>query len=288
MSEAIAGEPLVTALLPLRNFQAEFLFKALRSLTSQTSPDWRLLVIVERENRARFEHLLRSDLSDSRCRLILNEGRKLAGALNTGMRFAVTPFVAILLSDDMWAPTAVEILTSQIAQHPDVDFFHSSRVIIDEGDNPISSVHRSRDTVDIREFLVTSPVKHLLCWRRELAMSFGGMDETLNNVGPDDYDFPWLMAEHGAKFHAIAEPLYLYRDHRDANRLTTHLPLSVHLKETKRILQKHGASAQEIEERLSRARETYLRQCLYRNRADKFLKTLLGHEPRQGWRETYL
>ena len=34
----------------------------------------------------------------------MNEGRKLAGAMNTGMRHAETPFVAILLSDDMWAP----------------------------------------------------------------------------------------------------------------------------------------------------------------------------------------
>ena len=277
----------VTALMPLRNYQPEFLFKAFRSLAAQTSPNWRLLIIVEPEDRARFEQLLHKELADSRTRLIVNEGRKLAGAMNTGMRQAVTPFVAILLSDDMWAPDTVEILSSRIGLHPDVDFFHSSRVIIDEHDQPISSIHRSRETFDMKEFVATSPVKHLLCWRRALALSFGGMDETLNNVGPDDYDFPWTMAEHGARFHAIPEALYLYRDHRDASRLTTHLPLSVHLREIKRILRKHGASRAEIEARLASARATYLRQCLYRNRADKWLKELFGHEPRQGWRETY-
>jgi glycosyltransferase involved in cell wall biosynthesis len=278
---------LVTALMPLKNYERDFLFKALHSLTAQSNPDWRLLIIVEREDRAAFERLLRAELADKRVRLIVNEGRKLAGAMNTGMRHAETPFVAILLADDMWAENAAEVLTSQIRLHPDADFFHSSRVIVDEHDRPISSVHSSRATFQLKDFLVSSPVKHLLCWRRELALSFGGMDESLNNVGPDDYDFPWSMAEHGARFHAIAEALYLYRDHRGGERLTTHLPLSVHHRELRRILTKHGASRDEMEAKLARAKSSYLKQCLYKNRADKWLKQLIGHEAQRGWRETY-
>ena len=277
----------VTAMMPLKNYHRDFLFRCIDSMTAQTSHDWRLLVIVEPEDRSKFENLLREALSDDRATLIVNEGRKLSGALNTAMRRAVTDFVAILLSDDMWSRDAIEVLNAQIREHPDVDFFHSSRMMIDENDLPISDVHRSREYIDIAEFMVTSPVKHLLCWRRSLALSFGGMDESLNNVGPDDYDFPWLMAENGARFHAVPEALYLYRDHRDASRLTTHLPLSVHIKETKRILRKHGASEKQIAERIDRARATYLRQCLYKNPFDKWLKELLRHEPRQGWRETY-
>jgi glycosyltransferase involved in cell wall biosynthesis len=278
---------MVTALMPLRNFHEDFLRRSIASLTTQTSSDWRLVIIIEREDLSKFTKLLASELADPRTRLVINEGRKLAGALNTGMRRAESPFVGILLSDDAWAPEAVEILTSRIRNDPDVDFFHSSRVMIDENDQPISDVYMSRETFDMKDFLVTGPVKHLLCWRRELALSFGGMDESLNNVGPDDYDFPWTMAEHGARFRAIAEVLYLYRDHRDASRLTTHLPLSVHLSETRRILKKHGASRKDIAERLEHARATYLRQCLYKNRVDKWLKELLGHQAKHGWRETY-
>lgn len=273
--------------MPLKNYERAFLFKALSSLTAQSSPDWRLLIIVEQEDRATFEHLLKDELLDMRCGLIVNQGRKLSGAMNTGMRHAETRFVAILLSDDMWAPNAAEVLTSNIRLHPDADFFHSSRVMIDEHDQPISTVHSSRESFELKDFLVSSPVKHLLCWRRDLALSFGGMDESLNNVGPDDYDFPWSMAEHGAQFHAIAEALYLYRDHRGGERLTTHLPLSVHLRELRRIMTKHGASRDEMEAKLARAKSSYLQQCLYRNRADKWLKQLIGHEARRGWRETY-
>jgi glycosyltransferase involved in cell wall biosynthesis len=273
--------------MPLKNYQRDFLFRAIHSLTAQTCPDWRLLVIVEAEDRSPFERLLHNELSDNRCRLVVNEGRKLSGAMNTGMRHAETPFVAILLSDDLWTPDAVEVLSSHIMRNADHDFFHSSRVMIDENDRPISTVYHSRPTFELRDFLLSSPVKHLLCWRRELALSFGGMDETLNNVGPDDYDFPWTMAEHGARFHAIPDALYLYRDHRDAERLTTHIPLSVHLREIRRILQKHGASPADMHAMLDRAKSSYLRQCLYKNRADKWLKKLFGHEARRGWRETY-
>jgi GT2 family glycosyltransferase len=187
----------------------------------------------------------------------------------------------------MWAPNATEVLTSRIRLYPDNDFFHSSRVMIDEHERPISGVYPSRETFEMKDFMLASPVKHLLCWRRELALSFGGMDESLNNVGPDDYDFPWTMAEHGARFHAIPDALYFYRDHRHAERLTTHLPLSVHLKEIRRILRKHGASRDEMKAMLARAKSTYLRQCLYRNRADKWLKELIGHGAQRGWRETY-
>ena len=287
MSAIESTESLVTALMPLRNYERDFLFAALQSLNDQTSAEWRLLIVVERRDREHFERLLERELADTRISLIVNEGRKLSGAMNTGMRHATTPFTAILLADDMWAPEAVDVLTAGITRHPEVDFFHSSRIIVDESGKAISSVHRSRESFDIGAFALTSPVKHLLCWRRALALSFGGMDESLNSVGPDDYDFPWTMAEHGARFLAIPEPLYLYRDHRNGERLTTHLPLSVHVRELKRILRKHGVPPAAIRAKVETARATYLRQCLYRNRADKWFKELVGRNRGHAWRDTY-
>ena len=118
-------------------------------------------------------------------------------------------------------------------------------------------------------------------------MAVGGIDETINSVGPDDYDFPWVMAERGARFRAVPECLYWYRDHRAGFRLTTHLPLSVHLRECDRILRKHRVDEPARRAFLARARRSYLRQCLYRNGVDRWLKERLGHDPRRGWRETY-
>lgn len=277
----------LTALLPLKNYEPRFLAEALDSLIRQTSPDWRLVIVVEPEDADALRPVLAGALADPRVRLAENRGRKLSGAFNTAMREAETEFVAILLADDRWAPDAVAVLQRAIRQFPDVDFFHSGRRIVDESGNQIGSVQLPREHFTHADFIWSSPVKHLLCWRKQRALSFGGMDESLESVGPDDWDFPWSMLEQGAVFKAIAEPLYIYRDHRDAYRLTTHLPRSVHVRETRRILEKHGTGRAAIAERLRKAKRTYLRQCLYRNRFDRWLKLKLGISPRRAWRDNY-
>jgi glycosyltransferase involved in cell wall biosynthesis len=278
---------MLTALMPLKNYHPEFLRKALRSLFEQTRSDWQLRIVVEPSDVEPFRALLAADLEDSRVGLVANEGRGLSGAFNTGMRHASTDFVAILLADDMWSRNAVEMLAGYIERFPGADFFHTSRMILDEEDRPLSSVHASRESFTPTDFVWTSPVKHLLCWRRELALSFGGMDESLHPVGPDDYDFPWCMVEAGAVFRAVPECLYLYRDHREAFRLTTHLPLDVHKAGIRMILEKHGVDAPTIELRLANAERSYLRQCLYASHHDMIEKEEAGYDPRTGFREVY-
>jgi GT2 family glycosyltransferase len=278
---------MVTALMPVKEYHEGYLHEAVRSMLQQTCPDWRLLVIVERRKRAELERLLAGELTDPRVEMVTNEGRQLGGYLNTGMRRAETDFVAILLGDDLWAPTAVEVLTNSIASFPGTDFFHSARRIIDEEGRPVSSIRPSRPTVSTDDFLRSSPVKHLLCWSRQKALEIGGMDESLDSVGVDDFDFPWSMAEQGATFTAIPDCLYLHRDHRESFRLTTHLPLSQHKREIARIMRKHGADRSTIRATIAGAEQSYLRQCLYRSRLDRWMKGLRGHDAGSGWRESY-
>jgi glycosyltransferase involved in cell wall biosynthesis len=277
----------VTVLMPIRNYDPDYLRDAVDSVLRQTSPDWRLLGIVDGIERGGLDAVLAARLHDPRIGLILNEGRKLAGALNTGMRHARSDFVAILLGDDMWEPVAVEVLLRNIHAHPGVDFFHSARRVVKEDGEPISDVLPSRPGVTLHDFGPDSPVSHLLCWRREKALSFGGMDESLNSVGPDDYDFPWSMAEHGAVFAHIPECLYVYRDHRSYPRLTTHVPRSVHIREIRRIQRKHGMGRLATERFIFAARRGYLRQCLYRSRADRWLKERLRIGRASAPRESY-
>ena len=273
--------------MPLKYYHIPYVHKAIDSVKNQNSPHWLLSIIVEDDDFQHFQVMLQRHTVDPRIRILRNEARKLGGAFNTGMRYAKTPFVAILLSDDLWARDAVAILNDAIQTRPDIDFFHSSRMIIDEGDKPISSVHYSRESFMVHDFFKTSPVKHLLCWRVSKALSFGGMDETLNSVGPDDYDFPWMMAEQDAKFFAIRDCLYFYRDHRDSFRLTTHLPLSVHESELRRIFRKHGATPAAIENKITDARATYLRQCLYKSKIEKWFREISGFAPASEYREKY-
>jgi glycosyltransferase involved in cell wall biosynthesis len=281
------SENRVTAIMPLKNFHPDFLRKALGSMFDQIRTDWFLLIVVEPYEHDLFQQLLTAELHDERIRLVDNQGRKLAGAVNTGMSSAPSDFVALLLADDMWSNNALAVLNDFIVKNPGIDFFHSSHQIIDEDDRPISSVHRSQLHVAIDDFRRGSPVKHLLCWRRDKALACGGLDESLNSVGPDDYDLPWTMAEHGATFMAIGECLYYYRDHRACYRLTTHIPLDVHKREIARIMEKHNVDAPSIRRIIAAAERSYLRQCLYRSAFDQWLKEKLRHDARRGWREKY-
>jgi glycosyltransferase involved in cell wall biosynthesis len=280
-------EPRVTALMPVKEFHPELLRRALASMQEQTSDAWRLLVIVEDPASELLMATLAPALQDERVRVVANEGRRLAGAINTGMRHAETEYTGILLGDDMWAREAVEVLSGCIDRSPDVDFFHSSRVMVDKDDAPISRLFAARERFTLEDFADGSPVKHLLCWRRSAGLAIGGLDETLNSVGPDDYDFPWCMAEAGNRFEAVPECLYLYRDHRESYRLTTHLPRSTHKRELRRILRKHGLGRLRVERSVARAGMTYMRQCLYRSPADRWVKERLGVDPQRGWREEY-
>ena len=144
------------------------------------------------------------------------------------------------------APEVPGAVPALIERFPEVDVFHASRMFIDEEDRPISEVHAARDSFSLVDFETGSPVKHPLCWRLDLALELGGFDESLDPIGIDDYDFPWTMAEAGARFMAIEDCLYLVRDHRDGFRLTTHVPRSVHVRALRQIMRKHGVERARI------------------------------------------
>lgn len=109
----------LTVLMPCHDQRRELLIPALASLRAQTDPDWRLLVITAPATPAWIPALVRS-LGDARVALTVSRGEGLGGALNTGYREAVTPFVTHLFSDDMLAPGAVATLRAHVAAHPEV------------------------------------------------------------------------------------------------------------------------------------------------------------------------
>ncbi|HXW84896.1 MAG TPA: glycosyltransferase [Candidatus Binataceae bacterium] len=279
-----AADILVTALMPVKNYHPEFLKQAVESVFSQTSPRWKLLIIVEPSDESASLAAQAQIAGNPKARIVVNRGRKLAGAFNTGMSAAETDYVAILLADDRWTADAVEVLEHNVRSAAAADLFHSGRRHIDATGSRIGPQMKPAQNASARDFLRGSPVKHLICWRRAKALSFGGMDESLNNVGPDDFDFPWCMIEHGAVVQAVDHCLYEYRVHQECYRLTTHLPRSIHLREIRRMLRKHRVSRVQTFAYLWMARRGFLRACLYRNPAHEWIyRNLLNREPRGRW-----
>ncbi|MGH7801679.1 MAG: glycosyltransferase family 2 protein [Thermodesulfobacteriota bacterium] len=176
------------------------------------------------------------------------------------------------------------MLNGYIKKYPSIDYFHSSRIRIDENGCHISGIVRAIESFDLSDFKNYAPLKHLHCWKVESALAIGGMDESLGLHGADDYDFSWCMAEAGYSFKAIPECLYYYRDHREHYRLTTHVPLDIQIGELKKIWNKHGLIEKEIEEQIKIRTSSYLKQALYLDEEDKKGKESENYDIRKGWR----
>ena len=279
--------PLITTIMPLKYYKEDFLRDSLQSMFNQSSSHWRLLIVVEKADYDHFSELLKRELEDERVEMIIMEGQPFSGSINTGMRCAKTKFLALLFADDLWAPNAVHILNDYINKYPNVDFFHSSRIIIDEKGKTISAVKNSKEFFRLDDFKWGSPVKHLLCWRREKGLSVGGIDESIYKA-PDDYDFPWTMAENKAVFKAIKDCLYFHRNHCECYRKTTHIPLSQAKSDILKILKKHGVGffQRQFILRKFRFKGGLGKQSIYRNKLDQFIKGKLGIDARRSWTQS--
>ena len=279
----------VTVFIPVTHYHRDFLHQAIASVFRQTRTDWRLLIVVSPDQDGHFREVLAEPLQDPRVRLVHNPRPRLAGAYNTAMEVVETGFIAALMGDDLLAPEAVEVLGQEIRKSPGTDFFHSGRYFVDQKAVRLSSDYLPTLPVVHDSFLGSSPVKHLMCWRAARALAAGGVDETLENFGSDDRDFPWTMLEQGLSFTAIPRALYVFRDHRESFRLTTHVPRSTQLRTLHRILQKHQVDPAEIRRRLRRARRSFLKQSLFHNPLHRWLRLKLrGYPvPGDGWREPY-
>jgi hypothetical protein len=275
----------VTLFIPIKHYHEDFLRQSIESVFRQTRSDWRLLFLVYEEHAEHLREQLIEPLKDPRVRLVVRRGPRLAGAYNSAMRAAETEFIAPVFADDMLAEDAVAVLGEHIAANPRIDFFHSGRYFIDADSQRISSDVFPTRPVTTKSFVTGSPVKHLMCWRVKTGLACGGVDETLENFASDDWDFPWTMMDHGAAFEAIPRALYVFRDHREAYRLTTHVPRSVQRRTLQRILTKHGVSRVKAWWLSWEAQRKFMRQSHFVNPAHRWLKERVGYDSRRGWRE---
>jgi glycosyltransferase involved in cell wall biosynthesis len=284
-----AGDALVTILMACRSVEPAFFREALQSVLAQTSDRWRLCIIVDSDDPDTGT-VIGAEVrcvGDSRISVLELEPKRITGKFNAGMRDATTPYVCVLHADDLLDERAVEVLSRYIAECPEVDYFHSSRVYMDDAGVRISQIWRSVESFTLADFKNLGPVKCLHCFKVRSALAIGGMDESLGLHGGDDYDFSWSMAEAGYKFKAIVECLYYYRDHRSHYRLTTHVPLDVQVGELRKIMRKHGMTELEIAEQIRRRTAGYLRQAIFLDGEDKARKERAGFDIRRGWRQRY-
>jgi len=109
--------PSITVLMSVHNGMP-YLVEAVQSIFSQTTEDWRFVIVNDGSTDASREYL--DGLMDPRLHVVHQEKQGLAAALNHGMQHCHTDLIARLDSDDVALPTRLEKQIAFMHRHPEV------------------------------------------------------------------------------------------------------------------------------------------------------------------------
>lgn len=123
--------PMVTVIIPCYNREA-FIRETLLSVLFQTYPDIRI-VAVDDGCTDRTREIL--DSYGDRIGVLDHPGRVNRGqsaAINLAIRSTESPYVAILDSDDYWAPEKIERQVAFLEKHPEIGLVYCNGFAVDE------------------------------------------------------------------------------------------------------------------------------------------------------------
>ncbi len=136
------GGAQVTVVLPAYN-HARYVVEAIDSVRAQTFTHWELIVIDDGSTDDTLAVLQAyvAQCDDPRIRLLSQSNAGSHATLNRGLEMARTPYLAILNSDDRYAPNRLQRLV-EIAEAAEGDvFIVTGTRLIDEGGEPSSQGH---------------------------------------------------------------------------------------------------------------------------------------------------
>jgi glycosyltransferase involved in cell wall biosynthesis len=210
-------EVLISIVIPVYNHY-EYLSKCFESIITQSFEDYEIICINDNSSDPRVNEMLKSLASSlSNLKLLHNERNEgIALSLNKGVNHSNGSYIAFLDCDDYLAPGALGTVKKYIQENPDVDYFFTDKIDIDEEDQFIriayyggySYIKPSSSVED--DLLVGMVASHLKVIKKEKIEEVGGCDLMLNGV--QDYDLALKISGRG-KFKYINKPLYYHRQH---------------------------------------------------------------------------
>jgi GT2 family glycosyltransferase len=134
--------PRVSVVIPSYN-HSRFVAEAARSVLDQEPGDLELIVVDDGSTDGSVDVV--RGLGDTRIRLVTQRNQGTHAALNNGLALAEGRFLAILNSDDRWAPGRLAAALEVLAQEPATALVGSWIELIDETGRPLSIKHGYED-----------------------------------------------------------------------------------------------------------------------------------------------
>jgi len=157
-------KPTVSVIIPSYN-HARFLGKAIESVVAQTYGDWEVVLVDDRSSDNSIE--VARSFGDPRIRVYENETNLgTYGNQQRALRLAEGEWIAVLNSDDLWAPTKLERQVAALQAHPECSFCYVLGWMVDAEGKPITDtdVHLDWPTSEVQR-----PLPFLLYENRILA-----------------------------------------------------------------------------------------------------------------------
>lgn len=181
---------------------------AIRSILSQTYTNWELLVINDcsKDSTAAIVTTLAS--SDSRIRLLNNETNSgVSVSRKKGMEVATGTWIAVLDSDDMWAPDKLEKQLA-LAHKTGAELIFTGSSFIDNDGNPIDWQLHVPERLSYHELLKQNLVSNSsVLVKSALYKQFYAVGDEMH----EDFAI-WLgITKTGRDAYGLDEPLLIYR-----------------------------------------------------------------------------
>lgn len=191
---------------------APFLGATMDSVLAQTFADLELIVLDDGSTDDTAATAEARARRDPRVRVFRRANGGISSARNESFRHATAPLLAILDSDDLWAP---EFLATQVAildARPEVDIVTGNAWLLGgpRDGEPARPSPDPRPQPDLAELIADENAVFIMTvFRRRVYEAIGGFDESL--VTNEDYDY-WLRAAFaGFRFARNDRPLGWYR-----------------------------------------------------------------------------
>lgn len=208
--------PLVSVIIPAYN-RVKYIQHTVDSVLGQTYSPIELIVVDDGSSDGTYELL--QEYGD-RLRLLTHPARENKGqsaAINLGMKYASGKYLAILDSDDFWAPNKLEVLIPFLEANPDIGLVYSNGYGVSAtGEILYEFLPRDhQETNDPNRVLLDCytllPNNSVI--RKDVIDKVGVFEETFRAA--QDHDMLIRLAEN-TKFAFVPDFLFYYRRHSDS------------------------------------------------------------------------
>ena len=253
--------PRVSVIIPTYNRRA-YVQEAIDSVLAQTYTDYEIIVVDDGSTDGTGDAL--QERRGDRIRYVWQENQGESVARNKGIEMAHGEFIALLDSDDLWAPEKLQKQVAYLDAHCETGAVICQGLVIDEQGNlrhdwPVLGANMSDEDLTLEAMLTINTISSpssMMMMRYAIAEAVGGFDPEIRYG--EDWDFCIRMRA-CAPIAQLAESLCYVRHHYDVQcRLRTWDKIEPTLKDRLRIIEKSFALVSDTDDgyRMLRRRVT--------------------------------